>query len=401
MIEDFDKEIDALLRQSAQGETASAAGNRKPAIETPKSEHLDADEISLFAENALPEKARVVYTKHFADCGRCREILSNVISLNAEETRAEAVSAEEIKRDAATPIPWYRRLFAAPNLAYALGALILIFGALIALTFLKSVPRDSDILQTRETPTNIGGASANGDETKTIETNAAMTNSASAMSNAGSTISNTATTTSAADSGAPTAAASMSNNSLVSNSATPNKQSEPKSETTKKETTKSEAEKTETAKNDAPVEENSVAATNDKTRLQAGALNLAEQKRTTTENKETVSVADNSAKSAAVVSADAPSTKPQPRAPAARAAPPAKQNRIMKAENIETRQSGGKIFRRENGVWYDSAYGGQGATNIRRGSEDFKKLDSGLRAVADAFSRTVVVLWKGKAYRIQ
>ncbi len=48
---EFDKEIDVLLRQARKGETVFAAT-------TPQTAHLDADEISAFAENALPEKAK-------------------------------------------------------------------------------------------------------------------------------------------------------------------------------------------------------------------------------------------------------------------------------------------------------------------------------------------------------
>nr|MBA2621295.1 hypothetical protein [Acidobacteriota bacterium] len=304
---------------------------------------------------------------------------------------------------AAASIPWYRRFFAAPNLAYALGALVLIFGALIALTFLKSVPQNSEISQTREAPTDMDGASSNnnGGETKTIEPNASMTNSALAMSNAGSIVSNATTTNPAAVPAAPNAAASMSNNSSVSNSATANKQSLPKVETTKSETPKNEIEKTETATNDALAENNSVAAKKDEIQLQAGAMSLAEKKRTASEREETVSVADNSAKPDADAVAPARSIKPQQRAAADSAAPSSKQNRIMKTEKVENRQFAGKTFKRENGVWYDSAYGGQGTTNIRRGSEDFKKLDAGLRSIANSLSGTVVIVFNGKAYRIQ
>ncbi len=67
----------------------------------------------------------------------------------------------------------------------------------------------------------------------------------------------------------------------------------------------------------------------------------------------------------------------------------------------ETRTVAGKPFRRENSVWYDAGYNGQGTINVRRGSEEFKKLDADLRSIADGFGGTVVVVWKGKAYRIQ
>jgi hypothetical protein len=66
-----------------------------------------------------------------------------------------------------------------------------------------------------------------------------------------------------------------------------------------------------------------------------------------------------------------------------------------------TRHVGGKTFANRNGAWYDTTYGGQSPIMIRRGSNDFKKLDGGLRNIADALYGRVIVVWKGKAYRIQ
>jgi len=38
---------------------------------------------------------------------------------------------------------------------------------------------------------------------------------------------------------------------------------------------------------------------------------------------------------------------------------------------------------------------------VARGSEDFAALDSRLRSIAEQLSGEVIVVWKGKAYRIQ
>jgi hypothetical protein len=70
---EFDKEMDALLRKAAKSGLAETAADS----------HLDADEISMFAENAMPDAARSQAISHMADCGRCRTILSNVAVLNA------------------------------------------------------------------------------------------------------------------------------------------------------------------------------------------------------------------------------------------------------------------------------------------------------------------------------
>jgi hypothetical protein len=66
-----------------------------------------------------------------------------------------------------------------------------------------------------------------------------------------------------------------------------------------------------------------------------------------------------------------------------------------------TRLVGGKRFENRNGAWYDSAYRGQGTTNVNRGTDPYKKLDRGLRDIADTLGGTVVVVWKDKAYRIR
>ena len=66
-----------------------------------------------------------------------------------------------------------------------------------------------------------------------------------------------------------------------------------------------------------------------------------------------------------------------------------------------TRRVGGKTFRNTDGAWYDSAYRGQPTTNVARGTEDFKKLDSGVRSIANELSGVVIVVWKDKAFRIQ
>jgi hypothetical protein len=70
-------------------------------------------------------------------------------------------------------------------------------------------------------------------------------------------------------------------------------------------------------------------------------------------------------------------------------------------EMVVTRRSGGKTFHNANGAWYDNAYHGQTTTNVRRGTDDFKKLDSGLRSIVNDLGGVVVVVWKDKAYRIQ
>ena len=67
----------------------------------------------------------------------------------------------------------------------------------------------------------------------------------------------------------------------------------------------------------------------------------------------------------------------------------------------ETMNVSGKTFNRRNNVWIDSQYKGQSTTNITRGTDDYKKLDSDLRQTVERLGGTVVIVWKTRAYKIQ
>ena len=65
MNEERKNEMDLLLRRLG----------RRDAAAVPEADHLDADELSAYAENALPVAARARYTSHLAECSRCRELV--------------------------------------------------------------------------------------------------------------------------------------------------------------------------------------------------------------------------------------------------------------------------------------------------------------------------------------
>ena len=54
---EFDKEMDSLLRKSGEASRGVLVGDKPD--EKPKV-HLDADQLSAFAENAMPEKSRTL-----------------------------------------------------------------------------------------------------------------------------------------------------------------------------------------------------------------------------------------------------------------------------------------------------------------------------------------------------
>ncbi|HZM98658.1 MAG TPA: zf-HC2 domain-containing protein, partial [Pyrinomonadaceae bacterium] len=126
MRQETNNEIDLLLRRLSRRQGATA----------PAGDHLDADELSSYAENALPAAARTRYTDHLAECSRCRE---HVVQLSSA---AGVVVAEEPSRVAA-PLglrKFLASLFSPMVLRYAVPALGLIVVAVIGLTVFRRQP---------------------------------------------------------------------------------------------------------------------------------------------------------------------------------------------------------------------------------------------------------------------
>ncbi|MBA4124651.1 MAG: zf-HC2 domain-containing protein [Acidobacteria bacterium] len=381
---EFDKEIDALLRQTAQDETAFAAENPKSKIQNPKSLHLGADEISAFAENALPEKTRAAYTTHLADCDRCRKILSNVISLNAE-SESETVHAVE-KEIIPALIPWYRKLFVFPNLAYTLGALVLVFSGIAVLTVLQNSNnlQNAEISQVSERQPTGKGMSSDGDATPVESYSNSMMSSNTMMSNSASM--NSSSTSAANFSAAPSAPV-MTANSNASGRRESDKdlKAEPKAAAPQKEPADS-------AKTDVPVitvappspKENNYSAENEAQKQQPAQNSMAQN--------QTIIVPD---------SRDVQSLPKLTRRAESKNKKLEESKNDAQEKSIETTTVGGKTFKRTNNAWYDSAYKGQPTINITRGTKEYKKLDSDLRGIVENLGGTVVLVWKEKAYRIQ
>lgn len=74
------------------------------------------------------------------------------------------------------------------------------------------------------------------------------------------------------------------------------------------------------------------------------------------------------------------------------------------APKPETRGVAGRQFRRQGDAWVDTAYRSQAVTVIRRGSEQFRSLvadEPELARIARELGGQIVVVWKGRAYRIR
>ncbi|MDM7921556.1 MAG: hypothetical protein QUS14_04575 [Pyrinomonadaceae bacterium] len=372
---EFDKVIDALLRSSPKG---GADGGAFPV-------HPDADEISAFAENALPAAARSKYVAHFADCGRCRTLLAGVMTLNAEapETAAAAAVTPVIEPVA---MPWFKRLFTTPSLAAAMGVLVLVFSGFIGYIALRDQARESStISQVRqEAPAARGPMVA---EEQAFSANTAANANAAVSNAAANTMPsalNTAANTTVTGVGRSSGVASAANRSFSVDG----------------------------AERDDLLKMSPAAPPSDVRPVSGGAppppapAVAASEAVRDEENKKAVA-----ADTMVVVTENQAQTQIQNQTlPNARSGPvqvapgqrsDAAKKRSAAPSGTATRAVEGKSFDRRDGVWYDQAYDGRPIRVIRRGSDAYKELDSGLRAIAENLSGTIVVVWKDSAYRIQ
>ena len=381
---DFDKEIDTLLRK-ARSDGPVLVGDAAA------SGHLDADEISAFAENMLPERSRAMYMSHVADCDRCRKILSNVLVMNAEAA-PKVAAAPGVIQNAKQALPWYRRLLLFPNLAYVMGGLILVFAGFLGFTVIQNTGGgDSAVVsQITENETRSSGPNFQTDEIPAAAPSADMAANAN-VSIATNAISNSAanrsTEPAAPGERGPTAESAMRGQNFAIDGTDVHPQPPPP------------AMERAAAK---PVAKERDEALADTVAAPSAAAGAAAQNRVSNDSR---------------LMRQAPNTATQSQSGPMRNSEN-QYNRQL--ENMDVREAekkkaerndaeeiagrravGGRTFERKQGVWYDVAYQGSQTINVRRRSAEFNRLDSGLRTIANSLSGTIVVVWESKAYRIQ
>ncbi len=125
-------EIDLLLRSLASdaGAQSPLTSGHVPAQETQVfSDHLDADELSSFAEGVVPAAARARFMVHLADCDSCRGVMVRLAQASGATAGVEPIERE-------TGAGFWRKmasLFAPQVLRYAVPAVALT--AVIAVSF--------------------------------------------------------------------------------------------------------------------------------------------------------------------------------------------------------------------------------------------------------------------------
>jgi hypothetical protein len=450
---EFDKEIDSLLRR----ESARRGRAATPAPATITTAHLDADEQSAYAENALPAAARAHYTAHLADCDDCRRNVTRLAlaaGMPAQLEPRETATGQAVSTQAG----WRERLGAllAPRaLRYVAPALALLLVGAVSLIVLtrRTAPREDvsvaqhNASETQKTqlpqseahhaPQNNDGATAEVANTSPVESVPVAPNQNAPESreeiaaNSPRGVADQPSVVAPLNDSAPPPPAPASGAGVSARNA---------------------SELPTLAATPAPVPE-TVTVTSDQQAAKARGgesandLRKLEQRAGNFENRQyenrprdqisgphrsNNSEQARSARTANVGNSQdradkkdediAASTAPASPAAtsAARRAPRREADRVEAEKpasedserreggrkmSAETRSVAGRRFRRQGDAWVDTAYReGQSYTVVRRNSEQFRALvadEPELRRVAGALGGDVTVVWKGRAYRFR
>lgn len=359
---EFDKEMDALLRR-ARGETAAAVGD-----------HIDADAISAFAENALPDAMRRVYMSHLADCGKCRKLLS--FNISTMETAAATAAVQEAAVVGGASESFWSRLFRTPNLAMAMGALVLVFGGVLGYIAIQNQSSPNATVAT----SNKAESRADGTATQPFEEQNTVAPAAN-VPMASATPGNSAAAV-------PPTGITVDQPTKVGDSGLVAAESKPTDVIAGGETLPA-------SKPAAP------AAPSTQPGVTGGVPT----------DREVVTSKDED-KALAGTKADDYTRDGTPRSPKKVNEGPTRGNNSVQQQiesntanvyemPVRKRSAGGRTFEDRNGVWTDTAYRGQAVTVYKRGSEPYKKLDRGIRSIADQLGGTVIIVAGSRAYKIQ
>lgn len=463
---EFNTEFDALLRGHARdgaaragdgGAAAAFARTGGEGARTAASDaHLDADELSAFAENVLPPARRALYAGHLADCGDCRRIVTE-IALSSDAAAAAHVPA--LVADGRSSVAgvgaaasWRERLaalFAPSAWRYAMPVVALLCVGLVALVLMKRVPRegngelasrraDSQVAKTQAAPQEeqqhaqfdkqTGEAQSTAATSRDDVANRPAATAAAAAPNA--------TTESEQKTARAGAVASAGQVAAESNTDPPREVAESRAEPPP--APKSAAPELVTVTPPASMPAPAVIQATPPPRASDETVEVAQDEQSFKKNEAAVERKRARAKpdsaeggrgaGASVARAEArgsnrnalinskttltPSSGVEERGAGRRAARrtssdrEASNNDTARANTVgETRGVGGRKFRRQGGAWIDTAYNpGQATTNVRRDSEQYRSLaadEPGIARIANALGGEVVVVWKGRAYRIR
>lgn len=391
MKQETNNEMDLLLRRlGRRPETSVSAGNGDV-------DHLDADELSAYAENVLPAATRARYTMHLAECARCREL---VVQLSS--SAGVVPVAEVVKPSAPSALSRFLASFFSPMvLRYAVPALGLILVAALGLFVLRPKQRgDASIAQRTEAPTSTSITASTPDPNSDQAARAYIDQpkqeaAAKPAQSSGPTGNQPATAAPAA----PVVGGQVADTSRDS--------------LAKKEEQQPSANEAPAppAPKPTPASDEGKRPVDAEARREAPSVQVtAEPSREKTADVAAAKVEDRkTASQVAKTRSDADRIQPFGAASAGIAGRSTAQNKDDaekdKNEAGETRTIAGRHFRKKDNVWIDTAYdSSKSVTTYTRGSEAYRSLtadEPAIKTIAEKLDGEVIVVWKGRQYRIK
>ncbi len=399
-----DSQIELLIRrQATRARGVSTTG-----------EHLDADALNAFAEGALPAATRSLYVAHLADCDDCRKLVGE-LSIHAGS--AAATQSAETRREPATS--WWKSLaglFALPAFKYAAVAIALIVVAGISfLAWRRSNPSGRNLIVQNQPAANPESTTANNATASPVagtDSNPPVDRSAIAKALPQPTIGNGRETLGEAPAAPPPPAKPRTE--IAVNEPEPVITANKPVVAARAEATPSFAPQ--------PAESNESRA-----REQQNVAGIIHGGPRRSESNEKYKVLDRNRSTDVAKEedrlrgiADVDEKKSDKSAPkqsqsgtlsmsagAARddRAEARKSNDVTTVSSTTTasiRSVGGRKFQRSGNAWVDVKFKSTMAIrNVSRGSDEFDALDSKLKSIAQQLGGEVIVVWKGKAYKIK
>ena len=430
MRQETNKEIDLLLRRLSRRDGEAVRDAETHIDES----HLDADELSSYAQNVAPPKARARYTQHLAECSTCRRLateLSIALGTTTAAAPIETVSpASGLKR-------FLSGLLSPMVLRYAAPALGVIVVMTIGFVVLRQREAREALMAgvnpTAQAPIpNSGPASApladqrpNSQEGQRVGANASegakpTRETAQAREsgpvepvrgNAGKDQSQPAETADTAAAAPPPVTTPGTGDihkfterqvsQLPVVSATPVASLSPQANITtdgESKTKQEEAVKRETKAAAKTVEVQAAASAKEQTNEPPRDTSPRTAKSVPADRVEQAKARDKAQDKAKPDSNTSIAGSAAGRSATRRRADDAK-------DEAETRSVAGRRFRKEEGIWTDTAYDGSSRTvNMARGSEQFRALvadEPAIGKIAEQLDGEVIVVWKGRPYRIR
>ena len=416
-----DEQIDLLMRRFA-GSAAAAPGSQ---------DHLDADEMSAFAEGALPPAARARYVSHLASCDQCRKQVAELAIASGALARTEQSVAKPER-----PGFWatLSRAFALPALRYAAFAAMVVIVASVGFVALRNRSESHNLVAGNET------APAN----RATELKPSVDDKNSALDEKPDT-----TRPSAAATPAGTPAATFdsvpatrldqpakSDDRVAENTTPPaglmkeatksSEESEKKAEQMPVTQTQTQSQNYQVQPSYAPAPPGGAQQSAGRGQTQSGAFvfgggvksqpaqaadkaaagdrerDVAKDTQLAANEPTARRVVDEKMKGGPSRNADNTTANNRNTNEVRAEAPKSPSGADATEQTPQTKSISGHKFRRQGNSWVDQKFkSSMSLRNVARGSEDYAALDGGLRSIAQQISGEFIIVWKGKAYLIK